>query len=208
MFPQQKVTVLKEVKHLKGFLDGSVVKNLPGITWDTGDRGSIPGSGRSPGGGGSGNPLQHSCLGNPMDRGAWRVIVHGGAKSWTQLSSWACRESPWSQHRGCFSQDRSSGSSHLIERKPILFNDENSKLEASNQRPADWIWLALMFCSAFLEVTRLGNPRPTILLSSTQLELRRGCPLWMGQDDETASPYQAHLTHSHYGCSWALGLCS
>ena len=32
MFPQQKVTVLKEVKHLKGFLDGSVVKNLPGIT--------------------------------------------------------------------------------------------------------------------------------------------------------------------------------
>ena len=41
---------------------------------------SIPGSGRSPGGG-NGNPLQYSCLGNPMDRGAWRAIVHGVAKA-------------------------------------------------------------------------------------------------------------------------------
>ena len=43
------------------------VKNPPG---DTGDAGLIPGSGKSPRGG-NGNPLQHSCLGNPMDRGAW-----------------------------------------------------------------------------------------------------------------------------------------
>ena len=47
--------------------------------------GSIPGSGRSPGGG-SGNPLQYSCLENPMDRGPWWATVHGVAKSWTQLS--------------------------------------------------------------------------------------------------------------------------
>ena len=45
-----------------------MVKNLPA---NAGDPGSIPGSGRSPGGG-NGNPLQHSCLENPMDRGAWR----------------------------------------------------------------------------------------------------------------------------------------
>ena len=45
--------------------------------------GSIPGSGRSPGGG-YGFPLQHSCLENPMDRGAWRAAVHGVAKSWTR----------------------------------------------------------------------------------------------------------------------------
>ena len=45
----------------------------------------IPGSGRSPGGG-NGNPLQYSCLGNPMDRGAWQVIVYGVPKSQTQLS--------------------------------------------------------------------------------------------------------------------------
>ena len=46
----------------------------------TGDLGSIPGSGRSPGGG-LGNPLQYSCLENSMDRGAWWAAVHGVAKS-------------------------------------------------------------------------------------------------------------------------------
>ena len=46
----------------------------------TGDVGLIPGLGRSPGEG-NGNPLQDSCLENPMDRGAWQAAVHGGAKS-------------------------------------------------------------------------------------------------------------------------------
>ena len=50
----------------KGFLVGSVVKNLPA---NAGDKGSIPELGRFPGEG-NGNPLQYSCLGNPMDRGA------------------------------------------------------------------------------------------------------------------------------------------
>ena len=59
-----------------------VVKNPFVNTGDIRDSGSIPGLGRSPGGG-DGNPLQHSCLENPMDRGAWRAIVHGVAKSWT-----------------------------------------------------------------------------------------------------------------------------
>ena len=65
-----------------GFPGDSVVKNLPVNAGDAGDVGLIPGSGRSPGGG-SGNPLQYSCLDNPMDRGAWWVIVHGVAKGWT-----------------------------------------------------------------------------------------------------------------------------
>ena len=47
---------------------------------NAGDAGSIPGLGRSPGEG-NGNPLQYTCLGNPMDRGAWQAIVHGVAKS-------------------------------------------------------------------------------------------------------------------------------
>ena len=46
---------------------------------------SIPGSGRSPGGG-HGNPCQDSCLENPMGRGVWQGIVYGVAKSWTRLS--------------------------------------------------------------------------------------------------------------------------
>ena len=58
------------------------VKNLP---VNAGDVGSIPGWGRSPGGG-HGNPLQSSCLENPMDGGAWWATVHGVAKSQTRLS--------------------------------------------------------------------------------------------------------------------------
>ena len=55
---------------------------------DTGDVSLIPGSGRVPGGG-YGNPLQYPCLENPMDRGAWWAIIHGGAKSHARLSDLA-----------------------------------------------------------------------------------------------------------------------
>ena len=58
----------------------SVVKNLPANAGDSGDAGSIPGWGRSPGGG-NGNPPQYSYLKNPMDRGAWQATVHGISKS-------------------------------------------------------------------------------------------------------------------------------
>ena len=61
-----------------------LVKNLPANAGGVRDAGSIPGLGRSPGGG-PGNPLQYSCLENPQDRGAWWAIVHGVANSWTQL---------------------------------------------------------------------------------------------------------------------------
>ena len=53
--------------------------------YDAGDLGSIPGSGRPPGEG-NGNPLQYSCMENPMDGGAWWATVHGVAKSRTRLS--------------------------------------------------------------------------------------------------------------------------
>ena len=81
-------TLLYLIHHCVGLMTrwglpgDSVVKNLPA---NAGDVGSIPGLGRSPGGG-NGNPLQYFCLGNPMDRGAWQAIVHGVTKSWTRLS--------------------------------------------------------------------------------------------------------------------------
>ena len=72
------------LKHLYGSPGASqvvlVVKNPPANAGDIRDEGSIPGMGRSPGGG-HGNPLQYSCLENPMDRGAWRAIVHRVAES-------------------------------------------------------------------------------------------------------------------------------
>ena len=61
-----------------------MVKNTTANAGDIRDAGSIPRSGRTPGGEHS-NPLQYSCLENPMDRGAWWVIVHRVAKSQTSL---------------------------------------------------------------------------------------------------------------------------
>ena len=66
-----------------GFPGGSEVKASAS---NTGDLGSIPGLGRSPGEG-NGNPLQYSCLENPTDGGAWWATVHGVAKSRTRLSN-------------------------------------------------------------------------------------------------------------------------
>ena len=65
--------------YLPGGSDGKV------SAYNVGDPGSIPGSGRYPGEG-NGNPLQYSCLANPMDVGAWLATVHGVAKSRTRLS--------------------------------------------------------------------------------------------------------------------------
>ena len=68
-------------------------KHIYGLPWwvtgkesayNAGDPGSIPGSGRSPGGGPD-NSFQYSCLENPMDRGAWQAAVHRVTQSWTRL---------------------------------------------------------------------------------------------------------------------------
>ena len=64
---------------MKGFPGGADGKES---VCNAGNPVSIPGSGRSPGEG-NGNPLRYSCLEKPMDRGDWRAIVHGVAKSWT-----------------------------------------------------------------------------------------------------------------------------
>ena len=77
---QNKVVVITDAisglgkgKQVLGFPDGSVVKNLPA---NAGDSGLIPGSGKPPREG-NGNPLQYSCLENPMDRGTWWAAVYG-----------------------------------------------------------------------------------------------------------------------------------
>ena len=69
-----------------GFPSSMVVKNPPTNARDTGAKGLISGSERSPG-----NPLQYSCLDNSLDRGAWWVTVHGVSKSRTRLSTQSCK---------------------------------------------------------------------------------------------------------------------
>ena len=71
-----------------------VVKNPPTNPGDIRDVGSIPGSGRSPGGGHS-NALQYYCLENPMDRGDWRATVHRVTKSWIQRKLLSMHCLPW-----------------------------------------------------------------------------------------------------------------
>ena len=62
------------------------MKNAPDNAGDTGDMGSTPVSGRAPKEG-NGNPLQYSCLENPVDRGAWQFTIHRVSKSWTGLGN-------------------------------------------------------------------------------------------------------------------------
>ena len=84
----------------QGFPSSTVVKNLLSKAGDTGNAGSIPGWGRSPGGG-NGNPLQCSCLEHPTDRGAWQATVHRVAKSQTWQSHARMPPSQtWSQRTG------------------------------------------------------------------------------------------------------------
>ena len=90
----------------KSFPGGSVVKNLPA---NAGNVGLVPGWGRSPEGG-NGSPLQCSCLGNPMNRGAWWSTVYGVAKSQTWLSDWACTHNcSTCEGQGPFTWDREAG---------------------------------------------------------------------------------------------------
>ena len=75
MLSTERSWVLVEISAFwQGFPGGSVVKKKKKSTCQEGDVGSILGLGRSPGGG-NGNPLQYSCLKNPMGRGAWRATV-------------------------------------------------------------------------------------------------------------------------------------
>ena len=70
---------LCDLKQVMGFPGGSVAENPPANAGEPGDVITIPGLGRSSGGG-NGNPSQYSCLKNPRDRGAWRTTVHGVTK--------------------------------------------------------------------------------------------------------------------------------
>ena len=76
--------IIEHLLRVRGFPGGASGNEPPANTGDTRDAGSIPGLGRSPGGGHD-NPLQYACLENPMDTGAWRATVYRITKSQTRL---------------------------------------------------------------------------------------------------------------------------
>ena len=127
-----------------------MVKNLPANAGELGDVGSIPGSGRCPGGG-NGNPLQYSCLQNPMDRGACWATVHSVAKSWTSLKRLgtyarlesACLLSSRSQVTNIVDLDSKSAQSKS---KTHAVNNNNSKHLHSK---------ALIICQALFRCFRI-----------------------------------------------------
>ena len=104
-----------------------VVKNPPASARDIRDVSSVLGSGRSPGGG-HGNPLQYSCLENPMNRGVWWALVHKVAQSWTLLK--------WLSTHGTHINKSSLRSS-------VIFKSEKES----------WDLKKIFFISALLQVT-------------------------------------------------------
>ena len=99
-----------------------LVKNPPANAGDVRDSGSIPRAERSPEEG-NGNPLQYSCLENPMDRGAWRATVHGVAKCRTQLKRLSSRDATIrerSQEQGGCVRHMNSGERRGSESLPVL----------------------------------------------------------------------------------------
>ena len=91
LIPKRRIIILLASKNILSIKWNNRQEDFPGgsevkaSAWNAGDPGSIPGSERSPGEG-NGNPLQYSCLENPMEGGAWLATVHGVTKSQTRLS--------------------------------------------------------------------------------------------------------------------------
>ena len=124
-----------------------VVKNPPANAGDMSDIGSIPGWGRSPGGG-HGNPLQFSCLKNLMDRGAWRAKVHRVAKRRTRLKQLSMHSQEY-YRRKCLpltGRETSSSLNHLIQWGFLGRKNTSGLVWFTIQRmPFHWI-LHIGFC--------------------------------------------------------------
>ena len=130
-----------------------MVKKPPASEGDGRDVGLIPGSGRSPGGG-HGNPLQDSCLENPMDRGAQQATAHGVTESWTQLKQLSLH-APSEQLQG---QPRGAVGAQLPGRcggKAGHFEVETNCLR--------FLWVSSLY-SEFLKEKENSFPHPPIIM--------------------------------------------
>ena len=157
---------------VEGFPGGAGGKEPAANEGDKSDMGSIPGWGRSPGGG-HGNPLQHSCLENPMERGAWRATVHGVAKSQTRLKQLTHPQAPGERNSFLLSGSQPPLSTALSDPTPVHVTLQGRQASSQNQmemRPLKF--------SVPGTVHGLQRGRRT-----EELQLScRGCGLWSWED--------------------------
>ena len=161
-----------------------VVKNPPANAGDPGDMGSIPGSGRSPGGRHS-NSLQYSCLENPMDSGAWQAIVHRIATSHTQLKqlhiraykhiyppshTWSSR--PYCLFHCCYSVTKSCPTlCNPTDHSPADFPVLHYLPVCSDSYPLSW-WCYPTISSSVTPLLFLPSIFPSIMDFSSDLAFR------------------------------------
>ena len=180
-FEGKKAGVFIHGIHALSFPGGSDSKES---ACNAGDPGSIPGSGRSPGEG-NGDPLQYSCLENPMDRGAWQATVHGIARvGWLRvgwLSHWAAATTPfnkvickdsicnkvslwgsiWSWIEGSTIQPSTSTNSlHYSSRQWHAVHQSNGAVPSSSSTSCVWTDLFQLSASSFLPPQPLTHAVP------------------------------------------------
>ena len=160
----------------------SINQDLSGfLPASAGDVGSIPGSGRSPGEG-NGNPFQYSCLGNPIDRGAWWATVHGVTKSWT-----------WFSHRATTTVKERSFSTCHLKICPIWVDSESSP--AFLEHLVSWNTDYLERSTPFIFILPLTYTLPKLVHPIACLQVP---PLAFAH---CALQVAAHLSTDRWGCT-------
>ena len=149
--------------HIWGFPSGSGVQESTCNAGVKGDIGSIPGSGRSPGGR-HGNPLQYSCLENPMNRGAWRATVHSITRSGTRLKGLSTHIHVYIHKEGHCSHSYPGQS-----RKPFWKNSHHKHCGQKGKKLTETLFLTKVHSSSSKPF--LAQPHPCILLSRARLQL-------------------------------------
>ena len=144
--------------------------------------GSIPGSGRSPEGGLS-NPLQYTCLENPMDRGAWCAVIHGVTKSWTQLSDWTdwlilfqilfwLLQAGWLKTTETYSLTVLEDSVQSLSHVQLFATPWTTARQASLSSIISWSLLKLMSIESVMPSNRLLLYHPLLFLPSIYPSIR------------------------------------
>ena len=148
-----------------------MVKNLPA---NAGDSGLILGSGRSPGGGNA-NPLQYTCLENPMDRRSWQATVHGVAKSWTGLKRLSMHICMSLSHQ--MEKAMAPHSSTLAWKIP--WTEEPGRLQSMGSLRVGYDCVTSFLLFTFMHWRRKWQPTPVFLSGESQGQGSLvGCLLW------------------------------